>query len=476
MTSHPVLVAIASAWLLCSLPLAALAQAAPTDTAIPPPDDAPYTYTIDDDPWPAFMELASTSLDDHPALRVQREEARTAHQSVESVGIRPDPTVSLAAVYLPWKPPSLNADPMSGVELGFSMPIWYPKALRAQREAVQSQASALEVGEESERIQLLIRAAGLYYEIFAIDRAIDALEDVKPLLQEHIELLKGRIPSGHASVVQIERVRLNLMRLEDQIHTQKDARPGKVAQLNTLLHRPHDQSLPSITAAQRASTERTTRVDIHPEQPLTDLSPLVKEGMAHRPTTRALERQKQSAQAEARAAAWAKRPELEVFGSWMFRAKPKSPSPMDDGMDMFSVGIQSTLPFSGRKRANAARDIADARSVAIDAAHDAFENELRGELAAKLEELHRAAEHARFYKDELIPQAQRVRKAAMAGLDANRADYEAWIDAEQQLAEIHVAFAQLEATILTHHAMIRMLTGRDLARAHNADVQGGDSP
>lgn len=472
MTPHPLMVTLASAWLLFGLSASAFAKDELPTPASPPPEEASYTYTIDHDPWPAFFALTADALNDHPAIRVQREEARTAHQSVQSVGIRPDPTISLAAVYLPWKPPSLNADPMSGIELGFSLPIWYPKALRAQREAVQAQASAQEVGEESERIELLIRAASLYYEIFAIDRAIDALEDVKPLLEEHIELLKSRIPSGHASVVQVERVRLNLMRLEDQIHTQKDARPSKVAQLNTLLHRPHDQPLPSTTAATQAHDARRTEISIHPQDPLNDLEPLVQDGLEHRPTTRALERQKQSAQAEAKVANWAKRPELEVFGSWMFRAKPKSPAPMDDGMDMFSVGIQSTLPFSGRKRAQAARDIADARSVAIDAAHDAFENELRGELAAKLEELHRAAEHARFYKEELIPQAQRVRNAAMAGLDANRADYEAWIDAEQQLAEIHVSFAQLEATILTHHAMLRMLTGREPL----ADAQGGDAP
>jgi|GEM_PF-2865278 len=439
--------------------------------------DAPYTYVVAHDPWPEFLALIEDDLDAHPALIAQRSEALSAHRMVDAVGFRPDPTLSLSAVYLPWKPPSLRADPMSGIELGLSVPIWFPKELNAQKAAVRAQAEALEVNEDTARTDLLIRAVELFYEVYAIDRAILALEAVKPLLQEHIELLKNRIPTGHATVVQVERVRLNLMRLEDQIHTQKDARPAKVARLNALLHRPQDRKLPSIAEHATVSKDARTSIALTPDAPLAQLPQLVDEGMAHRPTLRAIARQKDSAHAEAEAAAWAKRPQLEVFGSWMFRANPKSPSPMDDGMDMFSIGLQSTLPFSGRHRANAAQDVATARAVALDATAAAFEQELRGELAAHLEELHRIAEHAQFYKNELIPQAHRVRDAAMSGLSAQRADYEAWLDAEQQLAEFEVSLAQLEANILTHHAMIRMLThAPETSPSHAQTSQEGDLP
>lgn len=451
--------------------MARVAVAAPPATGPADTQNAPYTYTIAHDPWPTFLALIDEDLDAHPALIAQRQEARTAYRQVDAVGIRPDPTLSLSAVYLPWKPPSLRADPMSSIELGVSVPIWYPRELKAQKSAIRTQAEAIEVLEDTARTDLLIQAVELFYEVYALDRAILALEAVKPLLQEHIELLKQRIPTGHATVVQVERVRLNLMRLEDQIHTQKDARPGKVARLNALLHRAQNQTLPSFAAQSRSSIHADTHISLTPQDPLAQLSSLVDQGMQHRPTLRAIERQKESARAEAEAAAWAKRPQLEVFGSWMFRAKPAAPSPMDDGMDMFSIGLQSTLPFSGRQRAHAARDIAEARSIALEATADVFEQDLRGEIAAHLQELHRAAEHAHFYTNDLIPQAHRVRNAAMSGFSAQRADYEAWLDAEQQLAEFEVSLAQLEANILTHHAMIRMLT-----HALDQPSTGGDSP
>lgn len=445
-------------------PPSLLAEASESTDAVPTEgrDQHSDVYTVAHDPWPQLLALVDDKLAAHPILQTHRSEAYIAERMVDGVGIRPDATLSLAAVAIPWKPPALNADPMSAIELGVSVPLWYPKELKAQKSAAQAQAFALESVVETARTELLIEATELYYEIYAIDRAIVALEHIKPLLEQHIELLKRRIPTGHASLVQVERVRLNLMRVDDQIHTQKDARPAKVARLNVVLNRPADADLPPMVGEAQQGRTQSTNVDISPDTPLAQLDPLVEHGMAHRPLLESLERQKQSARAEADAANWARRPQLAVFGGWMFRAKQKNPAMMDDGMDMFSLGFQSTLPIASRHRANAARDVAEARTVALDSAARAFEQQLRGEISARLLELHRVVEHAQFYKNELIPQANRVRTAAMAGLDANRADYEAWIDAEQQLAEIEVSFAQLEATILKHHAMISMLTGESL--------------
>lgn len=431
---------------------------------------APYIYTIEHDPWPAFLDLIEEQLHDHPILRARREEANALRASIAGVGLRPDPTLSLSAMYLPWKPPSLTADSMSGVELGLSVPIWYPKELRAQKSSIEAQASALESAEDTARTDLLMEAAALYYEVYAIDRAISALEDVQPMFQEHIELLKKRIPTGHATLVQVERARLSALRLEDQIHTQKDARPAKVARLNALLDLPAEHRLPSLAQANGVSAQRT-EIRITPKAPHQELDRWVTRGVQHRPTFDALERQKESARAEARVAAWAKKPQLEVFGSWMFRAAPP-PGPLDRGMDMFSVGIQSTLPFSGKNRARAAEEVAEARGIALNAEAAAFERALRTEIAARLGELHRIAEHAHFYKEELLPQAYRVRDAALRGLDAQRADYESWLDAQQQIAEFHVAYAQLEAQTLAHHAMLYMLSG-DLHR-HNASETAAD--
>src|SRR5699024_3871107 len=126
-----------------------------------------------------FLDLIQEQFHDHPILRARREEANALRASIAGVGLRPDPTLSLSAMYLPWKPPSLTADSMSGVELGLSVPIWYPKELRAQKSSIEAQASALESAEDTARTDLLMEAAALYYEVYAIDRAISALEDVQ---------------------------------------------------------------------------------------------------------------------------------------------------------------------------------------------------------------------------------------------------------------------------------------------------------
>ncbi|QDG50149.1 TolC family protein [Persicimonas caeni] len=405
----------------------------------------------DEGPTTPFAELIVEGLDEHPAVTRRRAEVAIEESRLRGVGLKPDPRVELSFSNIPWNDLTLAQTPMSGIQIGVSQPLWWPGELTALREQVVAEADAREPLVDEQQVDLVIRAAGLYYQIYRIDRTIDALEKLKPPVREFLRLLRARIPTGKASVSQVERVRLQLLSIDDRIFLLMHQRPEKVARLNALLNRPAGSSVnPPDETGDDAMQQMTGK-------PLDNLDALVERGMQNRPIVDALERQKEAAMAGARAAEWAKYPDLQVFGAWRFRAEQDSG--MDEGTDLVTLGVSSSLPFWSGERAEAAEDVAQARVVSLEAAIDAFRLELRGEIAGHLADLHHLHRHVAYYKDELIPQARQARRAALAGFQAGRADYEDWLQSEQRLVELEAKLAELRASIREHRALILALIG-----------------
>jgi outer membrane protein TolC len=444
--------------------------------------------TASDGPPTPLAELIAEGLAEHPTLVSKQADVQAARARVDGVGLRPDPMVSLTAMAIPWNPPSLDSNPMTAIQIGVAQPLWWPGELDALEAAAEAKAEAIQPSVDEARIKLLLSAAEIYYDIYAIDRRVEALQRLKPPIEELIELLTARIATGKASIAQVERARLVLLRVDDDIFMLRHERPGKVARLNALLNRPPQSHVrPPIEG--HSSTRMSTHADhgpaqIDPDEPLARLDELVERGMENRPIVDALKLQKASARAESDAAQWQAYPRLEVFGSWQMRfASDTGGSAMDamamasDGADTFSIGVRGSLPIWSDSKADAAEDVARAKIVSADAAIDAFRLQLRGELAGHLAELHHLYNHARFYREELIPQAERAREAALAGLEVGRADYESWLAAEQRLVELQAKLVTLNAGILKHHALTNALIGEfpgagvsDVSSSDNSDV------
>ncbi len=359
--------------------------------------------------------------------------------------------VSLAAEGIPWNDPGLSHSPMSGIQLMVTQPLWWPGELRALKKEVRAKAQALEPLVDEEQVDLIIDAAGLYYDIYRIDRTIEALQATKKPLREFRELLKRRIPTGKATVAQVERVRLQLLRIDDRIATLRQTRPQKVALLNARLNRAAGSAVNPPTSAAQGTLE--ARAD----QALPALAKLVDQGMKNRPIVEALQRRKQVANVRAEAADWQRYPNLKVFGGWRFRAAQDNG--MDDGTDFVGLGVQSTLPIWSNDRADAAQDVAQAQVIALNSAIAKFRLALRGKLAAHLATLHHFQREARYYRKTLIPQAEQTRRAALAGFRAGQAGYEDWIQAEQRVVDLRARLAGFDAGVKKQRAVILALVG-----------------
>lgn len=403
-------------------------------------------------PYTPFAELAAEALDTHPAVAKRRARVEVERAKKSGVGLRPDPMVTLGAEAIPWNEPGLSSSPMSGIQLGVSQPLWWPGELASMKDQVEARAEALVPLVDEQQVDLIIEAAGLYYEIYEIDRTVEALVELKTPVEEFLRLLRSRLPTGKASVAQVERVRLQLLRIDDQLFLLRHQRPQKVAKLNAVLNRPAGSVVNPPPESVEAGLEADT------DQPIGTLDELVELGMKQRPVVEALERQKEVARAEARTAQYERYPDLKVFGGWRFRAEQDNG--MDDGTDFVGLGISSTIPLWSGEKAGAAEDVAQAKIIGLDASIAEFRLDLRGRVASRLAELHHYLKHARYYRDEVIPQAEQARKAALAGFQAGRAAYEDWIQAEEELVKLQTRLVEFEAGVRKQRAVTLALVGQ----------------
>lgn len=427
----------------------AIAQEEPSAAEAPPNVTANMALS---EPYTPFAELAAEALDEHPSVLRRRAAVEVEREKKSGVGLRPDPMVSLGAEAIPWNDPGLASSPMSGIQLGVAQPLWWPGELAAMKEQVEARAEALVPLVDEQQVDLIIKAAGLYYEIYEIDRTIEALVELKEPVEEFLRLLKARLPTGKASVAQVERVRLQLLRIDDRLFLLRHQRPEKVARLNAVLNRPAG----SIVNPPPESVDGGLEADT--DQPIGTLDELVELGMRQRPVVEALQRQKEVARAEARTAQYERYPDLKVFGGWRFRAEQESG--MDDGTDFVGLGISSTIPIWSNEKADAAEDVAQAKIIGLDAAIAEFRLDLRGRVESQLAKLHHFLKHARYYRDTLIPQAEQAREAALAGFQAGRAAYEDWIQAEEEIVKLKTQLVEYEAGVRKQRAVTLALTGQ----------------
>jgi outer membrane protein, heavy metal efflux system len=388
--------------------------------------------------------LLDAALPHHPMLRAEHSMASERRAMSRTSALRPDATLSVSAQGLPWTSPWLGTSMMAGVEVSVMQPLWWSGELLAQQESQLARASAQDARADEARVRLIAEAADLYYQLYTIDRVVKAMQDTRAPLDDMRALLTARLSTGGATVAQIERVNLASVRLDDEILMLLHERPGKEAALNALLQRPPDSPITPV-------------LDPRLDGNVDDLDALVQRGMAQRPFIGAAQAELRASRADLDAARFEAWPRLAVMGGWMFRAAGApmgQHSEADDGTDYLMLGVQSSIPWSAPRRAESMADAAQARMVATRAQLDAFELNLRAQLAGQHAELEHLARHIAFYQDTLLPQARRTRDATLIGIQSGERELDGWFEAEMALRESYVRLARLDASLRRQHAMI----------------------
>jgi outer membrane protein TolC len=345
-----------------------------------------------------------------PALGGRRRSAEAAAIRPRAEGLPEDPMAMLEW----WQQPVNFATVPVMVTLKQKLP--WPSALRLQREAAEREGrTARDDADQTER-QVIADAKRAYFDLVLAERSLDVNERVRAIDAHLVEVTDALYRVGKAIQADLFKAQAELLIVDTERADLERARDEAVARLNALLDRP-----PGAPLGPTATPVRM--------RPLPSEKELVERALTTRPEVQRARDQLAAAEARAAVAERQALPELSVWASYMVNFR---------GVDTFTAGVSSSLPFFSSRRKRA---LVDADAAEVQAARRALDGARRdAELAvhAALLQLEVAERHVHLHHDKLVPLADLTLESAAAAYQSGRADFPSVLDAARMVRDHHL--------------------------------------
>jgi outer membrane protein, heavy metal efflux system len=402
-------------------PLAASTQVA--ETAEPGDDRA--VLVLDD--------VIRRVLERNPTIAEARAAWSEARARTREVGALQPPM--LEAMTAPRSYGSSSVDPAYRLSLEQPLSIFGQRGL--ERQAAQAAARAAAWDLRTMQLELVRQARLSFVEYWRVGRAIALNRELSQLLPELRRVSLAKYSAGLVGQQDPLRIDAELAMLDHEAVVLERQRRTTVATIQALMHEPPGAYL----------------LPPPDDLPLPDTSvvhgDLAPHARALRSELRAADARVEASRAEASLAERRRWPET-TFGIAYDRywSEPELRT---------SVSVSMDLPLDLGRRA-AARDVARARLAASESRSDAMRDsvELQVELAAV--RLHEQAHDVQIARERLVPLRERAFRAARAGYEANRTDFDALLgslrellsarlEADESLAMLNEARADLDRAL-----------------------------
>ncbi len=383
---------------------------------------------------PAFAQQADTGalslqraielgLEQNPTLAVARASAEAVRQRVPQAGALADPRLSIGLVNLPSSSLSLDKDPMSQLQIGFSQPLPFPGKRALDEEVAQFRADAAVQGSDEQRLRLLRDVKQAWWQLFYIDHAQQALESNHDLLQQLIETAQTLYSVGRGQQQDVLLAQLELARLEDEALRLRQQRIESVMGLNSLLNRP-------------VSTAVTLPVDVGHELPSTAFSEqqLQAEALAQHPALRASLARLEAARSLRRLSSKDQYPDFAVGASYGVR---------DGRDDLTSIQFSMSLPLYASRKQSRVEDQRQAELIVAQQQLRETELQVLTEVSLALSHYQRAKNRVALFETAILPQAQQTVEAMLAGYQVNKVVFANLIQAQTALQNYQTQYWQV---------------------------------
>lgn len=313
-------------------------------------------------------------------------------------------------------------------------------------EAAQAEAQRF----EAVRLALLERVTRAWFEYAWLHQAAAIAGRNRDLLQELDHVARSRYRVGAVNQADVNRVQVELGRLEEQARSLEDRQGSVAAELNAVLGRSAAAALP---AAPEAPSKQI--IELLPER--SDEEWLA---LAERRNPELLAFQHELAR-ETKSVSLARKeyyPDF-VLGIEYARDGSKRMAAMDGGGSDMLVGVVSlSVPLQwGRYRAG----IREAEAREYGASRELHDRELSLQVRLK-ESLFQHRDSARklvLYRDALVPTARQAMATTEAAYRAGSAGFSDLVDTQRVLLELELAGERAAADLAIAGARVRALVG-----------------
>jgi outer membrane protein TolC len=346
----------------------------------------------------------------NPAVAERRERAAAARLRPRAESLPDDPMAMLE-----WWQQPVNFS-FVPVMLTLKQTIPWRSRLKLRREAAESDARA--VGDEASESELraVAEARKAYFDLVLAERSLAVNQMVQTLLEKLVKTSDAEYRVGKAVQADLLRAQQELLSTQNDGFDLERDRQVVIARLNALLDRTPDSLLPP-TATQ------PDLIELPPESALADRA------LHDRPAVRRAQAMLQAARQRMGLSRTENYPDLAVWTSFMVAF---------GGVDTFTVGVSSTLPFWGTVRKRALSSAAEADVRAAERALDAARRETETQLHAALLQLQANARHVHLHADKLIPLADVTMQSALASYEAGRVPFTTVLDAARMVRDHHL--------------------------------------
>jgi cobalt-zinc-cadmium efflux system outer membrane protein len=380
-----------------------------------------------------------------PRLHAMAAAADAAVERAPEASTLPDPMVQLGIMN--FGIPDLNANmPMSmapSVQLMQTVP--FPGKLGMAGEIADIGSEMALARADEAWWEIRGRAAGLFYDLYSLDRRLEVMRETLLLLQDFQEVAKAMYGSGTGRQADVLRADVEVARMDGEIRRMEAMRVATAARLNALLDRP-----PSTTV-------ESPRLGRLPAE-IPDPSEL--EGWA---------RESRPALGHARLGVdqARTRTELAARDIWPDVTLGLSYGQRDRGLGterMGSAMLGFSLPIHARSRQHARRDEAAAMERVAAAELTARQAEVDARIGELLAELERARALSDLYRSEVVPEAHVNVESALSSYRVGAVDFMTLVDAQMSVNRYEGELYALLADYGRAVAALESAVGRTLPR------------
>ena len=365
---------------------------------------ASFAQKIENSQLAKYIDLA---LKNNPGLEAAEQRIRVAEKFVPQAGALPDPQLTFSLMNLPVNSFAFNQEPMTGKLFSVMQMFPFPGKLGLKTDMAEFEANIARYKKDEVRNQIVTMVKKGYYNLYAIDRAIEIVEINRSLMRQFVNIAETKYATGSGLQHDVLRAQVELSKLEDDLIMWRQKRESAKAFLNALLNQAPDTPVPVTpkdVATQNVVNMEKVHITLETSRPLLkSWSEMVHKGEA------ALQLAKKDY--------W---PNFAVGAGYRQRDDLKNGAVMHD---FFSATVSVNVPLYFWRKQKPKVQEKESALAGLNADYTNVVNQVKAERASILAEIERNKKRADLFKGGILIQARQSLESALSGYQVNKVDF-----------------------------------------------------
>ena len=372
--------------------------------------------------------LIAEALKANPDLAAARLRYQAFEARVPQAGSFPDPMFQTTVSNISTDSWSLGQAPMSGYEFMLSQTIPFPGKLGLARSMTGNMAQSARQDYESSRNFLISELKQSYYQLYAVEKAIEITRESKLLLEDFAKVASTKYSVGEGLQQDVLKAQVQVSRMTDELVLMEAMSRTTRAKINILLNRSPQDSLGK-------PAELTFRKAAYSEERLQNLA------IENNPGLRGMEFMVRASHADYKMARREYWPDFSLSLSYM-RMKNSTSMSTAERRDFVSAsaGVELPLYFWSKQKRKVQEKSFQLKSS--QQKYEGMKNDIEFGVSELLYTLRRFEKQIELYRGAILPQARQSLESAQTGYQVGKVDFLTLLDNQMTLYDYQIAYHQ----------------------------------